>query len=116
MIHLGTCFSLTAKAAYQASRPFLGLRGSPIVGCTAGIGTAADADVDAVSRGGMSAAQSCMWNCVGLRSMIDMWQISKDTLTRLRANLAGGERSSMAAEKPGSAGVWVGRVGRCMQV
>ena len=36
-------------------------------------------------------AWSCMWNCVGLRSMIYMWQISKYTLTRLRVNLAGGE-------------------------
>ena len=59
------------------------------MGCMAGTGTMVDADVDAVSRGGMSAVQSCVWNCMELRSMIRMWQISKYTSTRLRANLVG---------------------------
>ena len=89
MIYLGTCFSLTAKSACQASRPLLGLQGSPIAGCMMGMGTVVDADVDAVSRGGMSVAWSCTWNCMGLRSMIRMWQISLST-PWLRVNLAGG--------------------------
>ena len=53
------------------------------------MGTVVDADADAVSRGGASVARSCVQNCMGLRSMIHMWQILKHTSTRLRANLAG---------------------------
>ena len=55
---------------------------------------------------------------MGLRSVIRVadLKVHLDKVEGEPGGEGGGGGASMAAEKPGSARVWAGRVGRCMQV